>query len=270
MQDVQLDISQLQADIARREQQIRSLETEISALEREISDFKADYDRVVGPVATRLETIRQVVDDLEKQAALRHLGDWNPPGAGWTPPQGYVSVEEQYRRTWQTPPPGPAPDPLIRTPFTAAPPDPLDQDARLKQLYRQLVRQYHPDLAQTPAEADYRNRLMVMINEAYAQRDLNALETVMQASGMRGRLDPEMPLALLQARQLRQTLRELDQRVSELERERHDLLHCDLMSLKIETKLAQMKGRSRLQEIAAEMEKQYWEYVARLDALRRG
>lgn len=277
MQDINAQLAALEAELHQKQAQIALLEADLAALEAELIAFKADYDRVVQPAATKLEAARAAVEQLEREIFLRSLAeDSRSRDAAWTPPPNYVSVEEQYRRVWQA---QAAPSPRdVNAPHLKELPerpkanaDPRSKEAQLKQLYRQLVRRYHPDLA---AEHDRaaRNQLMVLINDAYAQHDLTALQLVAQHLDA-GHVDETLidvtaPLAALHLRALQTALGEADQRLATLEREHHNLLHSDLMDLKLEVKLAQAAGRDRLKEIADALDQDYWAYQKRLDHLR--
>ena len=59
------------------------------------------------------------------------------------------------------------------------------------------------------------------------------------------------------------------ERIEQAERARAALIHNDLMRLKVEEKLAKRQGRDLLREMSEQMEEEYWERVAHLEALRR-
>jgi DnaJ-class molecular chaperone len=55
-----------------------------------------------------------------------------------------------------------------------APPKPLSPatEAKIKKLYRQLARSFHPDLASDDADRAYRTDKMTAVNDAYAARSM--------------------------------------------------------------------------------------------------
>lgn len=136
----------------------------------------------------------------------------------------------------------------------------------LKKLYRLLARRYHPDLAIDDADRAYRNRIMVLINDAYAEKDLDALLALAEKDGI---VSPDIPLAALHLQKLEAERNELAWRCSRLQGKYDDLLHCEMMRLKIDAALAQNKGRDLLREMAERAENEYWDCMARLDELRR-
>lgn len=61
--------------------------------------------------------------------------------------------------------------------------------ASLKQLYRQLARRFHPDLALDEADRAYRTGIMKAINAAYATGDLTRLKKLVQEPDSADRLE---------------------------------------------------------------------------------
>lgn len=273
MADIASQIARLQAEITRQETELADLEAEILDLQRELRDFTARYERLIQPLAEKLNTIRKLVADMERDQGAPPPQLGRPPALPvleqtWTPPPDYVPVEEQYRRTWEVPkqqrvieeepPPG---APVARTGS-----DERDPEKTIKQLYRRLARRYHPDLTTDPIERERRNRLMAEINEAYSQRDMEALKALdAQPQGV----TLDQPLAALHLRQLQQIRDQLDRRLYYLRVQRNGLLHGEMMELKIRASLAAARGHDLLREMARDMERDYAACLDRLDQLRR-
>ncbi len=253
--DLHVEIAGLEAEVTAQQAALRELEAEVAELERELETFRQRYDRLITPIAARLNAAREAVEELERRRYFeRMMGEPQPVESAWKPPTNYIPVEEQYRRAWQQPHDDPIP-----------PQRPLsDEGTDAKRLYRVLARMYHPDLAQDEADRERRNRLMAIINEAYSQGDVHTLELLADQP-----LDTsaELSLASFRLHSLEQTRADLTLRIERAERERAALIHSDLMRLKLEEKMAK---RDLLREIAAQMEEEYWECMARLEELRRG
>src|SRR5690606_29468421 len=95
----------------------------------EINVFEFEFEAKVGYLIDRLEQLEREIERYHERIQMaRNKEIFGNP---------YISVETQYRRTWQTPPRS-APTP---------PPKPLSpaSEAEIKRLYRQLARQFHPD-----------------------------------------------------------------------------------------------------------------------------
>lgn len=263
-EDIQAEIERLQAQVARRQAEASKLEAEIGAMERELVEFNSRYERLIAPARALLDAVQAAIEEIEHQRHAALYADARPLES-WTQPGDYVPVEEQYERVWgkgaQTPLEQPSAEPRPRDSNLDG-----DPETRLKHLFRALARRYHPDFAVDAADRDYRTRLMAMINEAYAERDVATLQTLMdQPAGV----SADVPLAVLRLRDLKQSLDALERRVSSLTADRTALLHSDVMRLKVEQKLAAAQGRDLLGEIADQLEQEYWNQVARLDELRR-
>lgn len=260
--DIHAQITQLEAVIARQEAEAAQLEAEVVSLERELDEFAAQVERVVGAARAKLDAARAAIDELERRRYLEQYADLPPPEPDR--PLGFIPVAEQYRRVWIEP------QPVEPPPVSADKPREStfahDPETRLKRLYRALARRYHPDLAATPADRDYRTRLMVMINEAYEGRDLEALQLLVEQPG---HASPDVPVAALRLRKLRQTSDALQQRIEHLRAEQSRLIHSDWMRLKAEEKLARGKGRDLLRDMADELEREYATAMMLLQRLRQ-
>ncbi|NWG15883.1 MAG: hypothetical protein HXY41_04540 [Chloroflexi bacterium] len=262
--DIHQQIADLQAAVARLEREAARLDNELSQMERELDEFAARYDRLVNSVRVRLEAARAAIEELERRRYLERIADL-PPEDEPARPLGFTPVADQYRRMWQDPRPIEPPPPSSDRPRESALPG--DPETRLKRLYRALARRYHPDLAANPTDRDYRNKLMMLINEAYAGRDLDTLQLLAeQPEGVH----PDAPVAALRLRRLRLTHDELARRVENMRAERDRLVHSDLMRLKTEDKLARQRGRDLLREMAAELEAEYQQAMMVLQKLRAG
>jgi hypothetical protein len=256
----------LKTEISQYQSKIVKLEHDVAELQREIDAFRQRYEKVVHPVARRLEIALDAIEELRKERHLRsHVQHARPLESMWTPPPDYVNVETQFYKVWLEPKLNPAyfepppPPKIVVTPNA-------DPKTSLKKLYRLLARRYHPDFAVDDADREYRNRMMVLINDAYAEKDLDALVALAEKDGI---ASPEIPLAALHLRKLESERDQLRWQCSRLQGKYDDLLHCEMMRLKIDAALAHSKGRDLLQEIAERMESEYWECMARLDELRR-
>jgi len=245
----------LRGVLAQRDAHAAQLRAEIASIERELDEFQARYDKIITPMKLRLDVLQSAIDDLVRQQRAEETGVYEVDWSGIAP--GYVSVEEQYRRAWSKTDVYEA----IHADHTPTPPA-LDADG-LKKLYRELARRFHPDLGADQAERDRRTAIMSQINAAYAAGDADALQALAEGDG-----DPSAPLALLTLRGLRSQAAEIDTQIERLTRTRDEMLYGALMKLKLDDKLARIKGRDLLQEMRDEMGREYDRLLIQLDALR--
>lgn len=125
------------------------------------------------------------------------------------------------------------------------------EKASLKQLYRQLARRFHPDMAIDEADRDYRTQMMMAINAAYAAGDLEKLELLL--------LEPDAPHTIMiqsEEEQLDLLVRELTRvqnRLQEIEDELARLdKHKSAVMMRREEEAAR-KGRDWFAEVETQL-----------------
>lgn len=267
MTDYSDEISQLQEEIDARQAELADLEADVVDLREQLAGFEGRYNRLIVPLQTRLKAVKDTIADLEAtrwRSGGHPLGDDNPMQDFWTPPPDYVPVEEQFRRTWHPDTDSvPAGDFAIKPKSHATAPSPVETN--IKKLYRDLARRFHPDMTTDDTERVLRNNLMAQINDAYARRDLSALQMM-----ARQRADEApRPLDALRVEELRQINRQLRERLSDLRLEKADIQHSDMLRLSMESKLVASRGRDLLAEMVLDLEREYDEAMLRLERLRR-
>lgn len=224
------------------EAQNRLIETEAELADRlaEINAFEIEFESRVGYLLDNLEALEQDIQKYHERIQIaRNKQIFGTP---------HISVEDQYRRTWQAPPPA-APTP---------PAQPLNpaSEAEIKALYRQLARRFHPDLAATEPERLFRTQKMQAINDAYAARSLAELVALAQGAeagidtGWRAGQTEGQLVAALQAE-----LSRCQQRLREIDRELRHLPYRPSVEVSLEVKAARRRGRDLLAEMAAEVER---------------
>lgn len=247
--EIQTQIEQLQERIHDKEREIDRVSREIAALKADLEPFQARYERLVTPILTRMaaaeNAISQLKDYIRRQDKRPYESLWREQAPAQDAPAPRVAVKQYHTD-------------------------------RLKQLYRQLARSYHPDFAEDDADRERRNRLMAMINIAYEHHDVEALEALEQATDHDNAQAPAdsaqrvaIPLEVLQLRDLQHQYFERATELDDLQVQLSELKHDDLLDLQLSCSLAWADGRDLLQEIADDLEQQYWGLMAHLDRLRQ-
>jgi len=237
--------------LAHLRQQIEALETELFEREAELVDlrvelsaFRLEYDTRVGRRVAELEEV-----EAEIKRCRQRINQYRQWGPGWAPRTAtgtaYVPVEEQYRRTWQQPEESPSPRPA----------EPVDAatEARIKKLYRQLCRRFHPDLTRDAAERAWRTEMMTAVNAAYAARSLVELQALAEKPDRSPSAEAGPDEQRLAA--LRDKLRQIQQRLREVEQEMRELTNSQEIQMSLDVKFAWRQGRDLLAEMAADVEK---------------
>jgi exonuclease VII small subunit len=130
----------------------------VGALKDEIKDIRTRLDEVrqrmerlkADPTANPDDVERDLAEELAAQASMN--GDPGVNGSNHSAP-GF-SGEKRRRIS-------------------------LQRETLILQLYRDLAKRYHPDLAQLPEERQRREELMLRVNIAYRDRDLAALQSLL-------------------------------------------------------------------------------------------
>ncbi len=231
-------------------------EAELVDLRVELSAFRLEYDTRVGRRVAELEEVEAEIKRCRQR--INQYRQWGPDG----PPQtstgeAYVPVEEQYRRAWQQPKEPPPPPPA----------EPVDAatEARIRKLYRQLCRRFHPDLVRDAAERAWRTEMMTAVNAAYAARSLVELQALAEKPDRSPSAETGTDEQRLAA--LRDRLRQVQRRLREVEQEIRELTNSEMVQMSLDVKFARRRGRDLLAEMAADVEEDLARKRVELDFL---
>lgn len=240
--------TQLRAQINQTEQEIAVAELELAQLNGELAEFEAEFDRRVGPALqelTELEVeVSHYLQRIKQMRAEKRFGE------------GYQPVEDQFDAKWnRSRQPSPSVPPPAPPPLTAV---------RLKKVYRELARRYHPDLAIDEADRAARTAVMTAVIEAYQAQDLAALLAIAHPTETNKATAVVPPPAVVAAPGLEQQLKEAQDRLRHLQTRLQNFHHQPLVELSLESRLAARDGR----DLLAEMVQNIVQKVARKQAER--
>jgi predicted nucleic acid-binding Zn-ribbon protein len=251
-------VRELEATLAALRPQLIDAETQLADRLAAIGAFEYRLRARLESLSHRLDVLQEEIDAL--RAELRRYqdslnGDDDLPVTargeqGWrfSGEEAAASGSYRYHKTAETP-----------RPVLAA-----EQQAALKQLYRQLARRFHPDLAVAEADRAYRTDLMMAINAAYAAGDLAALQRLASepdTAPHAPRSDEELAAALQ---------REVDhcrRRLAEIAAELATLEGHESARLLRRAERAAAEGRDLLAEYAADLRRRINEKLVERDVL---
>ena len=245
-------LNRLRVELAQVHEQLIEAEAELADRLAEINAFELEFEAKVGYLIDRLEALETEIRRYHERIQIARNKELfgNP----------YVSVETQYRRTWEAPPraaPTPPAEPLSPT-----------NEAEIRRLYRQLARRFHPDLAATERERLGRTQKMAAINDAYAARSLVELLAIARKAevtidtGRTRQTETQMGQALeAELARCRRRLREIEQEIRGLSRRAS-------VELSLEVKVARRQGRDLLAELAATYEQRLARQTVERDMLK--
>jgi hypothetical protein len=241
-----IDSTQLETEVLALREQLARLEQEHADLRVELRDFELMYNARVGPTEAQLAAVQLHIDEYKLRI---ELVQWR--GKSLSPIQLEAEVEHRLRAERERAEAIHANADIARS---FVPPPPIDSvtDLDLKQVYRELAKRTHPDLASDEADRAIRSQRMVDVNALYTKQDLEGLRWILrQLETRRPAQDetPEQRLARLKDERLR-----LDAVIRHVKVEIADLNRDPLMVLKLEAALGRSRGRDVLAETARQMQ----------------
>lgn len=243
-------LKDLERQIAERKDRLADLELELSDTRINLRNFELEYDRQVSPLERRVKDLQMDLKDARRKAERK---------AQWGDREPLVDVIDQFEKTWKRsgridePPPVEEP--------------PLQPSVDIKQLFRKLAKLYHPDLVTDPLEKRRRERKMADINNAYAAKDMAALQAILQQQTYQTEPEPAKSRSeIITAMQAE--LRQLDAAIARAETQLQDLILSPLVQLMLDTSMARRQGRDLLAELARDLSAQIAAMEAELASLR--
>jgi hypothetical protein len=243
------EFDRLEAEVMRLRDQLARLEQERTDLTVELGEFELVYSARVGPLHARLEAAQLHIAEYQLRIDLIRLR-----GKALAPSQLEAEVEyrlrEQRRRSES------AYAAAAEAQSKAAPAPPIDPALKLdlRQLYRELAKSVHPDLAVDEVDRAQRSEKMTQVNAWYARQDLGSLRQMLREVGdaQAGRVETiEEKQARLQSEHDR-----LEAAIRRIRSEINELNQGALLSLKLEYALQKARGRDLLIEVAARTQTQ--------------
>ena len=242
---VDAELAATQTRVLRRREYLDLLETELTNTRAIIQEFSQLYNERVGPLEREHKRLSQL---LEKWAV-----DLAPPANGWhgrgkrPPKQVHHKPHEKQERE--------APPEKKKRSQSVDP----DYERKVRDLFRRLAKQYHPDLTQEGEDKKEFEKIMAEINQAYMAKDLKALETLAQANGFNNSKDRSARPSAQLAR-LKLELRQLDAMIFEIEQTIRELDLSPAMQMRGESN----DGKPHRRDVLREMETDYRERIGNL------
>jgi hypothetical protein len=220
------ELEQRRAERAALETELAGRESELVALKAELRAFERRYLETVGRRYAELDEI---------EARLAEAEGLNPEETA----EGWAVDELSCGQA--------------RFQFTE----------KLKKLYREVARRFHPDLAADDEERHHRHQLMIEVNRAYEAGSEERLQELLDAGmsfqelGQKAGASAELALTLRQIAQARGRLMAIDAEMAEIKA-------SEIYRLKVRAEQAEALGRDLLADLAAQIERQIAKARSRL------
>lgn len=225
-------LSERREELAVLEQELVRLEPEYSSLQGEMLAFEGRYLNVVGARYDELA-------EIEKQiAALQGLDMEDEEIVDGSLSDDEVGCGQNRFHT-----------------------------DKLKKLYREVVRRFHPDLVQCEQERRHRHHLMVEVNRAYETGAEDRLQELLEAgeasseSSISGSMSAEMILLL-------RRIAEAKQRLVEIKADLEEITGSEVYKLKLRVANAESLGVDLLAELVSQVDRQIRKARTRLEHLQ--
>jgi hypothetical protein len=138
---------------------------------------------------------------------------------------------------------------------------------KLKKLYREVARKFHPDLTGCPAERRHRHQLMVEINRAYESGAEDRLQELLEAGAgfeavdAGGPMSAEMILLVRRLAEARQQLGKIESDIEEIEA-------SEIYKLKLRVENAESMGVDLFADLISQVDRQIRKAKNRLEHLQ--
>ncbi|MCU1337103.1 MAG: hypothetical protein JWO19_2684 [Bryobacterales bacterium] len=234
------ELESLQSELADRELYLTNLRVDLAAFER----------RYTGIVGKRYAEI----DEIEAKIA-EHFSRVHPENQRAHDFAAQARSQAQASRT------------NVESSLALKSADSLPPRSQtLKNLYREVAKRIHPDLATSPADRLVREKLMADANRAFEEGDEARLRAILEEYNS----SPEAVIGEGTAADLVRVIRKIAQakrRLSEIEKEVATLTKSELSELKTRVDLATAEGRDLLKEMSNELDTQIAALQDRLESL---
>ena len=232
-------------------------EAELAELLAAINVFEFKLRSQVGHLTDKLAKLEADVKQLREQ--LRWLGD------------EWLNAELDDFAAWSMGKRATA-EGAYRYRDTNSPPEPRqalneDETAVLKKLYRDLARRFHPDMAVDEADRDYRTRLMMAINAAYAAGDIERLRELAKEPDAAERIEYAQTDRQL-AEALQKELERLQRRLQEIERELARLENHQSTRMMRKAELVEGNGRHYFTDLTDQIQDKIAQRMVERDILK--
>ena len=243
----------LKLEIERLREELFQAEEELADRQAEIFSFEARVQKRIGTLLSRVQALDNEIQLLEREISeLRNQQIFG---------KNHGFQEPDYWRNWEH---ISQDEPLVAPQIL----DPEDVD-RLKTLYRQLARHFHPDLAADEEDRAYRTEAMTAINQAYTTRNLEKLQALrMELVFSTGPIQEAQQTDLAdEYARLQDDVNHLQKKLAEKRSALQALKFHPTVQLSLEFKLAQSQGRNLLAEMARNLRADISKKTAQRDFL---
>jgi hypothetical protein len=228
------ELARKKAELSDLESRLADQELRLTNLRVELATFERKYVITVGQHYAKLDEIEA---KIAEHFARAHPGDQRAHDFAAQARSQADSLKASVENS------------LARESSDSIPP----RSQTLKNLFREVAKRIHPDLATNDEDRRKRARLMAQANKAFEEGDEARLRAILEEYDS----SPESVKGEGTAADLVRVIRKIAQvsrRLSEIEKELSQLEKSELFELKGKVERAAKEGRDLLQEMAADLD----------------
>jgi hypothetical protein len=235
------DLDQLRAQVAELEALLDARAADVDRVSRELDLFAANYHQQVGTLHEQLDHLELDIAELELGEISKRVAEGGPASRA-TPSQAAAAAMASEGAGRYT------------------------SDA-VRKLFREVARAIHPDLADDDHTRDWRHRLMIEANRAYALRDAEQLGRILEAwerspEAVQGSDPASMRL------RLERRLAQIHEHLDRCDRSLTELRGSSLFELKTMVDEASARGRDLVADMVRRLRRDILAATNRRDAMR--
>jgi hypothetical protein len=249
---LEAELAALRAKAAKRREYLDLLEMELANTRAAVQEFTDMYNRRIGPLEAEQQRLQRLLEQLQADQA--------PPGNDWRGKRHAARQQQSNGNGAHEP----EDKPFKKKPPLAAQQDP-DYERKVRDLFRRLAKQYHPDVAKDDEQRKQHEALMSEINQAYSAKNLDALRKLAEQKAEPAGEAASTPAAELA--RLTVELRQLETMIFDIEQTIRELDLSPAMQMRSELKADQEDGRDSLSELEMEMRNRISELEEQLIAM---
>ncbi|MGH9605521.1 MAG: hypothetical protein ACRD3N_07455 [Terracidiphilus sp.] len=227
--EIALHLSPEEQELAEKRQELAVLQAELTDREVLLANLRAELAAFEGRYLREVGVLYAELDDWNAKIAEFAAKAEGTEEARAAASEARTQAEESYAAAHGD----------------AAKAEDFSPSPELKNLFKDVVNQIHPDRAADDADRALRNRLMAEANAAYKRQDVNALSRILEEY----KSSPESVKGDGTAADLQRVLRQIERitrRLTEIEAEMAALKSSEIALLMAKVQTAESKGRDLL------------------------
>ena len=216
----------IRAKVAHRREYLNILEMELYNTRQALQEFNNQYRTRLSTLELELNRLEQILDD-----------NISSPEKEQERSDSSKTKDEQERTEGNS---AHSHKPKNQLKSTRNP----DYERKVRELFRNLAKRFHPDLTNDADEKNRREEIMAKINQAYTARDLDLLQELAQDSAIQSDSQATGPNA--EYLRFKIELRQLETMIFEVEHTIRELDLSPAMQMRTEAKTEENAGRDML------------------------